>query len=131
MPSTKVLFYKELDGTIPVVEWLERQRPKRVKAKCLALVRLLAHMGHELHRPWSDGLREGIRELRTEVGNVNYRLLYFFHGKDCVILTHGITKEDEVPHSEINRAIKMKLIYQKNPDKHTYCETEQYYEESD
>jgi putative component of toxin-antitoxin plasmid stabilization module len=130
MPSTRVLFYKELDGAVPFIEWLEQLKPKRVRGKCLALVKLLASMGYELHRPRSDALRDGLRELRTEVGNVNYRVLYFFHGKDCVVLTHGITKEDKVPDSEINRAIAMKDNYQKNPDKHTYYESEQYYEES-
>ncbi len=130
MPRAKVLFYKKLDGSVPLIDWLGKLRPKRVQAKCLALIRMLATMGHELKRPRTDTLRDGIRELRTEVGNVNYRLLYFFHGNDCVVLTHGITKEGKVPDAEIDSAIEKKLLFKANPDKHTFYETEQYYEET-
>jgi phage-related protein len=130
MPSTKVLFYKEDDGTAPLLVWLEKLQPKRAQAKCLALIKLLGQMGYELLRPRTDALRDGIRELRTEVGNVNYRILYFFHGKDCVVLTHGITKEAKVPDKEIDRAVAMKVRFQNQPEEHTYYETEQYDEKS-
>lgn len=125
-----MLFYKEPDGSVPVIDWLGKLRPKRAKAKCLALIKLLSMFDHELKRPRTDTLRDGIRELRTEVGNVNYRLLYFFHGSDCVVLTHGITKEAQMPNADIDRAVQMKLRFKANPDKHTFHETEQYYEEA-
>ncbi len=112
------------DGSSPLA------RPQRAQAKCLALIRLLATIGHELRRPRTDALRDGIRELRTEVGNVNYRILYFSHGTDCVVLTHGITKEGKVPDAEINSAVAKRLLFKANPDKHTFYETEQYYEEA-
>ena len=124
MPNARVLFYMEKDGTVPLLLWLERLRPTRVQAKCLALIKLLGQMGYELHRPRADALRDGIRELRTEDGQVNYRILYFFHGKDCVVLTHGITKEGNVPTREIDRAVAMKERFQKRPEEHTYFETE-------
>lgn len=130
MPSSRIVFFKEDDGSVPLMSWLDKIRPKRVKAKCLALLKLLALMGYELKRPRTDALRDGIRELRTEIGNVNYRLLYFFHGKDCVVISHGITKEAEVPDSEIDKAIKNREAYKQDPEKHSYFETEQYYEES-
>jgi putative component of toxin-antitoxin plasmid stabilization module len=130
MPSTKIIFFKEDDDSVPIMSWLDDIRPKRVKAKCLGLLKLLALMGYELKRPRSDTLRDGIRELRTEVGNVNYRLLYFFHGKDCVVVSHGITKEAEVPDNEIDKAIENRERYKQDPDKHSYFETEEYYEES-
>ena len=130
MPVTKILFYKEVDGTVPIIVWLEKLRPKRIKVKCLVLIRLLAQEGYELHRPHSDVLRDGMYELRTRFGRVNYRLLYFFSGRNCVVLTHGLTKEASVPDSEIERAIKMRLAYEKHSDNHRYSETEQYYEEN-
>lgn len=131
MPRTRIIFFKEADESVPVITWLDEQKPKRVRAKCLALIRLLAQMGYELLRPRSDALRDGIRELRTEIGNVNYRLLYFFHGQNCVVISHGITKEKEVPDKEINAAIANKELYKTDPDKYSYFETEQYYEEQD
>lgn len=131
MPSTQIIFFKEASGTVPVIQFLDGQKDKRVKAKCIALIRLLAKMGYELKRPRSDALRDGIRELRTEVGNVNYRLLYFFHGQNCVVISHGITKEKEVPDAEINAAVANKELYKSDPKKHTYTESEQYYEEQE
>lgn len=132
MPSTRIIFFQEEEGgTVPVIEFLDGQQNKKVKAKCIALIRLLAKMGYDLKRPRSDTLRDGIRELRTEVSSVNYRLLYFFHGQNCVVISHGITKEKEVPDSEINEALANKELYKSDPEKHTYTETEQYYEETE
>jgi len=129
MPEAQITFFKEIDNTVPVIDFLEALRPKRAKAKCIALIKLLAQEGYELKRPRTDTLRDGIRELRTEIDNVNYRLLYFFHGQNCVVISHGITKENEIPDKEINAAIANKELYKSDPEKYTYGETEQYYEE--
>jgi hypothetical protein len=53
--------------------------------------------------------------------NVQYRILYFFH-EGCAVLSHGCTKEDVVPPVEIDRAIRNKERFVKNPPKHTYEE---------
>jgi Phage derived protein Gp49-like (DUF891) len=45
---------------------------------------------------------------------VNYRILYFFSGKAAVVLSHGITKEREVPTREIDRAIQRKKQVESN-----------------
>jgi phage-related protein len=129
MPSTRIIFFRAADESVPVIAFLDEQRPKRVQAKCIALIKLLAQEGYELKRPRSDALRDGIRELRTEVQNVNYRLLYFFHGQNCVVISHGITKEGEVPDREIDTAVANKDLYKADPDKYSYFEVEQYYEE--
>jgi len=126
MPITRIVFFKDADESVQVISWLDEQKPKRVKAKCIALIKLLAKEGYELKRPRSDTLRDGIRELRTEVQSINYRLLYFFHGQNCVVISHGITKEDVVPDKEINAAIANKELYKTDPDKYSYFETEQY-----
>lgn len=130
MSNIRVLFYKEVDESVPIMDWLRKLRPLRARARCLALIKLLSTMGHELKRPRADTLRDGIRELRTEVGNVNYRVLCFFHGIDCVVLTHGIAKGNKVPEVEIERAIERKLLFKLNPGKQTFFETKQYYEET-
>ncbi len=53
--------------------------------------------GHELRRPLADFLRDGIHELRVRKGRVNYRILYFFHGRNLPILGHALTKEEADP----------------------------------
>ena len=128
MTNTKIIFFREADGSIPLLTWLDKIELKRAKADCTAIIKHLAQRGHKLHRPYTDALRDGIRELRVKTGRVNYRLLYFFHGKNCVVISHGIIKESKVPDKEINRAISNKKKYENNPDRHSHFETEQYYE---
>lgn len=120
MPQTTVHIYAEEDGSSPVLDWFEElsHRDTRALAACIARVRLLAAMGRELRRPHADMLRDGILELRANVGRVNYRLLYFFHGKDIAIVAHGLTKEREVPARDIDRALERKRRYEANPSTH-------------
>jgi len=122
MPQTKLLFYQGADGISPVWEWLKELRAKnpRAFAKCLARVRRLAAMGYELRRPEADLLRDGIYELRARFGTVNYRLLYFFYGQNVAVLAHAITKEDEIPAVEINRALERKRHFVANPSAHIF-----------
>lgn len=123
MPQTRLLFFQSADGVSPVWEWLKdlRRREPRAYAKCVLRIRRLAGLGHELRRPEADLLRDGIYELRARLGTVNYRVLYFFHGRNVAVLAHGITKEDEVPAVEINRALERKRVFVANPDAHTYA----------
>ena len=122
MPQTRVIFFKELDGTSPVVTWLAELRKENLGAwaVCLERIKLLREFGHELRRPAADILRDGIYELRAKKGHVQYRLLYFFHGRNVAILAHGLTKEDRVPVIDIERAIKRKKLFEANPEAHTY-----------
>ena len=124
MPITNVIFYQGTDGVAPVVEWLQELRNKDLRgyAKCAAVIERLASEGHSLRRPTADLLRDGIYELRTRRGRVNYRILYFFHGKDVAILAHGITKEAAVPKTEIDRAVQRRKAFEADPQRHTYQE---------
>src|SRR5438105_10821812 len=108
MPQTEVYFYRASDGTTPVREWLLglRDRDRTAFAKCAAAIRHLAAFGYELRRPHVDMLRDGIYELRVKKGHVNYRMLYFFHGRNAVVLAHALTKEKSVPRADIERAIE-------------------------
>jgi phage-related protein len=78
----------------------------------------LAELGSELRRPEADILRDGIRELRIKHGHVNYRILYFFYGKNVVCLSHGLTKEDVVPDADIETAIRHKNLVMRDPEKY-------------
>ena len=86
----------------------------------MARVQRLAEMGHELRRPEADFLRDGIYELRARRGRVNYRILYFFHGKAVATLACGLSKEAKVPDAEIERALRRKVAFEKDPGSHTY-----------
>ena len=41
-------------------------------------------------------LRDGIYELRIGLQGLNYRILYFFHGKEAAVVSHGLIKERRV-----------------------------------
>ena len=77
-------------------------------------------MGHELRRPEADYLRDEIYELRSRLGTVNYRVLYFFHGRNGAIRTQGLTKEAEVPSRDIDVAIARKRAFKASPSRLTY-----------
>jgi phage-related protein len=78
------------------------------------------YLGNELHRPEADYLRDGIFELRASYQGIHYRILYFFSGKAAVVLSHGITKEREVPAKEIDRAIKRREQVKSDFEQHTF-----------
>lgn len=122
MPQTRLLFFRDADGSAPVWEWLKdlRTRSPKAYAKCVVRIRRLVELGHELRRPEADLLRDGVYELRARLGNVNYRILYFFHGRNVAVLAHAITKENEIPAVEINRAVERKRIFAASPAAHTF-----------
>ncbi len=121
MPRTHVVFYQEDDRTVPMLDWLDSLLPK-AQDKCVVKIERLRELGHELRRPEADFLRDGIYELRVGLQGVNYRRLYFFHGKEAVVLAHGLTKERIVPPREIDQAIRRKRKFEQDPDRHTYQE---------
>ena len=118
MPQTRVLVFKQDDEYVPLLEWLD-EIPQPALAKCIERIRLLGELGSELRRPLADYLRDGIFELRAKAGRVNYRLLYFFHGRNVTVVSHGFTKEDVVPDKEIERAITNRKLVMIDPEKHT------------
>lgn len=121
MPATKVVFFQDDDGGVPLLVWLD-SLPKKPRAKCVARIERLRDLGHELRRPEADLLRDGIYELRVGLGGVNYRMLYFFHGQTAAVVSHGCTKERVVPVREIDLAVQRKNKFERAPARHTYEE---------
>jgi len=80
----------------------------KVQDKCTERISRLAELGNELRRPEADYLHDGIYELRASYQGVHYRMLYCFSGKAVVVLSHGLTKEREVPPKELETTIKRK-----------------------
>ena len=122
MPKTEVNFYCEADDDVPVLDWLDEvaDRTPKAASKCRAAIERLKELGHELRRPEADILRDDIYELRVGLQGINYRILYFFHGRNVALLAHGLIKEKEVPDVDINRAIERRRRFLEAPDKHTY-----------
>ena len=124
MPETEIIFYREDDGSVPVLEWLDElhREDRRAYNKCIEVIERLAALGHELRRPTADLLEQGVYELRARVGHVNYRLLYFFRGRLLAILAHGLTKEQAIPKTDLATAVARKKRFEAKPEKHTHRE---------
>ncbi len=80
----------------------------------------LAELGHLLRRPEADYLRDGVYELRVTRQGIHHRVLYFFHGRNAVVLTQGLEKESQVPEREIELALHRKSRFECDPERHTY-----------
>jgi len=109
------------EGNVPVLEWLDTL-PLKIQDKCVVKIERLRELGHELRRPEADLLRSGIYELRIGREGMNYRILYFFHGRTAAVLAHGLVKEREVPTKEIEKALERKRLFELDPYAHTYRE---------
>lgn len=104
-----------------MLEWLDGL-PGKVQLKCLARIERLKQEGHALRRPETDFLRDKIYELRIGFQGINYRMLFFFHGKIAAVISHGIVKEDKVPPKQIDAAIEQMKNFECDPKAHTYQE---------
>ena len=90
-PSWQIEFYEGEEGGCPVQDFLDAlDKPPR--AKVLALVQLLAEQGPTLPFPYSSQVRGKIRELRTQHGRENLRVLYFESSTREWVLLHAFTK---------------------------------------
>ena len=117
--STELIYYQEEEGKVPLVEWFD-ELPVEVIQKCQVKLGRLEELGHQLRRPEADYLRDEIYELRASYQGVHYRMLYFFHGRTTVIVSHGLSKEKAVPLKEIELAVKRKGRFEAKPDRHTF-----------
>ena len=121
MPATTVVFFASDDGSIPFLKWFAAL-PAKAQDKCRVRLERLAELGHELRRPEADYLRDGIYELRVGLQGINYRMLYFFHGRELVVVSHGLVKERAVPPKEIEQALNNKRAFESDPEKHSASE---------
>lgn len=122
MPPSRLVLCRKADGSVPLLDLLDRL-PSKARAKCRVRLGRLAELGHELRRPEADLLRDGIHELRARHQRVNIRLLYFFHGRQIVVVSHGMFKQQaDVPGREIELAIRRMQAFAADPTAHTYEE---------
>ena len=120
----EVVFFREADGRVPLEAWMSTLLPD-ARSKCLDRLERLRVEGHELRRPLADYLRDGIHELRVRRPEANYRMLYFFHGRQVVVISHGFVKaESAVPESEIDRAIQRRWRFVSDPARYRHLAEE-------
>lgn len=51
---------------------------------------------------------------------VNYRILYFFHGRTTAVLSHGLVKQRaNVPRTDIELAVRRRFSFEADPHAHT------------
>src|SRR5437879_1218125 len=96
MASVTIHLFQEANGDVPFLEWLATL-PRKARDKCRVRLGRLKELGNEMRRPEADYLRDAIYELRFKLQRVNYRVLYFFHGRSAVVLSHGLQKEKSIP----------------------------------
>ncbi len=100
------MFYQSPAGDSPVDEFLDGLA-SRPRAKVEKFLELLEEQGPRLPRPFADAVDGPIRELRVGFGRLEIRLLYFFHGRRIIVVTHGFLKKTRaIPPEEIVSAHK-------------------------
>ena len=89
-----LVFYTTERGDSPVDDFLD-ELDKKSRAKVAAHLSLLEEQGPNLNRPYADVVREKIRELRIHHSSNQYRILYFFHLREQIVLVHAFSKKTQ------------------------------------
>ena len=89
-----VIFYTNVQGDSPIDDFLD-DLDKKSRAKVAVYLSLLEEHGPNLRRPYADTVRGKIRELRIHQSSNQYRVLYFFHLRDQIILAHAFSKKTQ------------------------------------
>ena len=116
MARVELIFFMEADGSVPLVQWLDSLQMK-AREKCYVRLERLEEEGHAE----ADYLGDGIDELRAKHLGLNHRMLYFFHGRAAVVVSHGLTKQEaRVPEREIRVALLKKKAFEFAPSRHSF-----------
>jgi phage-related protein len=89
-----LVFFTTERGDSPIDEFLDGL-DKKLQAKVAAYLSLLEDEGPNLRRPYADVVRGKIRELRIHYSSNQYRVLYFFHVRDRIVLVHAFSKKTQ------------------------------------
>ena len=108
----EVLFYKTVNGKVPVKDFLDTLQPKQAQrvAWVIEIVEELEKVPKQYFKKLVN--TDEIWEIRVQAGNNIYRLLCFFDGKKLVIACHGFVKKTQkIPKKEIKIAEERKADY--------------------
>ena len=99
-----IIFYEKEDGTIPVMEFLNKL-PVKHQAKALRDIDVLEQYGTALTEPHVKHIKGKLWELRIRSANDISRIFYFMAvGKDIVLLHGFVKKSQKTPNREIKTA---------------------------
>lgn len=120
MPKSKIIFFKDDKNRVPVWDWINHLHDNDSNAYATFILRfgLLAERGFELRRPYADYVDKGLYELRITKRTAQYRILYFFHGKNVIVLAHAFSKTKRIPKRDLEIAVKRKELYETDPENH-------------
>ena len=105
--------YKLENGKAPAWEFV-KGLDKKMQAKALAALDLLAEYGNQLREPYSKSIGDGLFELRIKFSSDISRIFYFFVVDNKIILTNGFIKKTmKTPKGEIELARKYKKDYER------------------
>jgi phage-related protein len=98
-------FYEE-KGRYPVSDFLE-SLPMKAKAKAAQFISLLEEKGTGMPYKYCKKLTHSeLWELKVNYRTNTYRIFFFYHGRD-IILLHGISKKtDETPKGDLELSEK-------------------------
>lgn len=107
----EIVFYCTKTGDCPILNFLEAVDGK-MQAKIMRNIAILKNNGYLLREPLSKSLNDGIFKLRTQVGNNETRVLYFFVCGKKIVMTNGFVKKSQkTPTGEIEIAMEYKKDY--------------------
>lgn len=105
--------YQLENGKSPVEDFI-RQLDKKMQAKALAAIDILAEYGNRLREPYSKAMGDGLFELRIKFSSDITRIFYFFVVDNKIVLTNGFIKKTmKTPRSELALAQKYKEDYER------------------
>ena len=107
----EVIAYEDINGKIPVQEFLKKLNPK-MRAKMYGMLVILQEKGNMLREPYSKYIGDGIFELRCKFGSDITRVMYFFYYDRKIVLTNGfIKKAQKTPPEEIQIAKNRRIDF--------------------
>ena len=101
-----VVFYTTENGKVPVEDnILKLANPDQ--AKVYASLNFLEVHGHTLREPHVKTLKGKLKALRLKIQPGQYRVFFFFHTGDEIVILHSfIKKTQKTPKPEMTTALK-------------------------
>lgn len=108
----EVVFYRRLNGTSPMDDFLSGLEPK-MQAKAMKDLNALRANANLLREPRSKSMGKGLFELRIRQANDIVRVFYFFFFDRRIVVTNGFVKKSQkTPRAELERALKYKTDWE-------------------
>lgn len=108
----EVVLFENERGISPVYDFIMSLENRKLQAKIIGSLEVLADKGSALREPYSKHLEDGIFELRCTVARNTVRLLYFFHEGRVIVVTNGFIKRSQkTPAREIKLAKSRRAAY--------------------